>query len=98
MPEGKVIKITDDLYSGRNTIGELLINWEHIFQRFQQNNLCLSATKTVFCPVTTTILGLASRRIQESPYHGQLRQYSHGMVPPNTSKPVSHSILHCSHN
>ena len=55
MHAGKVIKIADYLYTGVNTIDELLSNWEHILQRFLQNNLL--ATKTVVCPVTTTILG-----------------------------------------
>ena len=68
MHAGKVIKIADDLYTGGNTIDELLINWEHILQRFLKNNLRLSATETVVCPVTMTILGWvwSSGRIQAS--------------------------------
>ena len=70
MHAGKVIKIADDLYTGGNSIDELLLNWEHILQRFLKNNLRLSATKTVVCPVTTTILGWvwSSGRIQASPH------------------------------
>ena len=68
MHAGKVIKIADDLYTGGNSIDELLLNWEHILQRFLKNNLRLSATKTVVCPVTMTILGWvwSSGRIQAS--------------------------------
>ena len=57
MHEGIVKKIADDLYTGGNTIPELLRNWERILQCFEVNNLRLSASKTVICPTTTTILG-----------------------------------------
>ena len=57
MLEGVVKKIADDLYTGGDTIQELLHNWEKILQRFEANNLRLSASKTAICPVTTTILG-----------------------------------------
>jgi hypothetical protein len=55
--EGAVIKLADDLYTGGNTIPQLLYNWERILQRFEANNLRLSASKTVICPVTASILG-----------------------------------------
>jgi len=53
----KVVKIADDLYIGGNTLSALLSNWEEVLQRFDLNNLRLSASKTVICPITTTILG-----------------------------------------
>ena len=70
MHKGKVIKIADGLYTGGKTIDDLLINWEHIVQRLLQSNLCFSATKTVVCPVTNTILiwVWSSKRIQASPH------------------------------
>lgn len=55
--EGHTAKIADDLYAGANTIEELLVVWEKILAKFQENNLRLSARKTVICPKTTTVLG-----------------------------------------
>jgi hypothetical protein len=55
--QGFVIKIADDIYICRNTIEELLENWEKVLQHLSQNNLCLSAAKTVICPTETTIFG-----------------------------------------
>ena len=57
LQDGTAIKIADDLYTGGNSITELLHNWERILKRFEDNNLRLSASKTVICPVSTTILG-----------------------------------------
>ena len=55
--EGSVIVMTDDLYIGGDTVGELLINWSKVLHRMQQNNISLSPTKTVTGPKKTTILG-----------------------------------------
>ena len=55
MQEGIVVKIADDLYTGGNTIQELLGNWERILHRMEANNLRLSPSKTVICPVTTSV-------------------------------------------
>ena len=52
--EGVVIKIADDLYIGCASIGSLLHNWESVLYKFECNNLRLSATKSVICPITTT--------------------------------------------
>jgi hypothetical protein len=52
-----VVKIADDILVGGNTVVELLSHWEKLLQRFEANNLRLSAPKTVICPITTTILG-----------------------------------------
>lgn len=54
---GKVIKIADDLYAGADSIPNLLDIWEELLMKMEQNNLRLSATKTVICPISTTILG-----------------------------------------
>lgn len=55
--EGVVMKIADDLYVGGDDIQSLLYNWERILQQFELTNLRLSPTKTVICPITTTVLG-----------------------------------------
>ena len=55
--EGVVMKIADDLYIGGDSIGSLLHNWECVLHKFECNHLRLSATKSVICPITTTILG-----------------------------------------
>jgi hypothetical protein len=80
--DGIAIKIADDLYTGGNTIEELLQNWEQILIRFETNNLRLSASKTVICPVTTTILGWiwSGGSIQVSP---------HKVTPLATAEPPS---------
>ncbi len=55
--EGFVVKLADDLYIGANSETELYDNWARVLSAFQCNNLGLSASKTVICPKTTTILG-----------------------------------------
>jgi hypothetical protein len=55
--EGVVMKIADDLYIGGDDIHSLLYNWERVLQQFEITNLRLSPTKTVICPITTTVLG-----------------------------------------
>ena len=40
---GIVTRIADDLYTRGNSIADLLYNWERILQRFEANNLRLSA-------------------------------------------------------
>ena len=57
LKEGVVAKIADDLYCGGNTPHELLENWKKVLQALQRSNLCLSASKTVINPRSTTILG-----------------------------------------
>ena len=54
---GVVMKLADDLYIGGNTIPDLLANWEQVLLALDNNNLRLSPSKTVVCPVTTVILG-----------------------------------------
>ena len=47
---GIVTRIADDLYTGGNYIADLLYNWEWILQRFEANNLLLSAPKNCGMP------------------------------------------------
>ena len=55
--KGIVVKLADDLYCGGNTHEELLQNWRRVLAALQGSDLRLSASKTVVCPKTTTILG-----------------------------------------
>ena len=57
LQEGSAPKLADDLYCGGYTPQELLANWSRILDALAKCNLLLSATKTVICPKTTTILG-----------------------------------------
>ena len=52
-----VLLIADDLYVVGSTVAELLTNWESLLSTLQRNGLCLSASKTVIAPQSTTILG-----------------------------------------
>ena len=54
---GIVAKIADDLFVGGNTETELLDNFRKVLHRLKENNLCLSARKTVIAPLSTEILG-----------------------------------------
>ena len=64
------MKIADDLYIGGDTANQLLHNWTRVLKCFRNNNLRLSAPKTVVCPVATTILGWewSSGTIAPSPH------------------------------
>ena len=55
--EGNVAKIADDLYCGADTIEDLLHTWCNVLQLLSDNDLRLSAPKTVIIPLSTTILG-----------------------------------------
>jgi hypothetical protein len=78
--EGVVIKLADDLYTGGNTMSDLLYNWERILKRFEDNNLRLSASKTVICPVKTSILGWIWSA-------GRIKVSQHKVSPLATAKP-----------
>ena len=80
LQEGVVKKIADDLYIGGQTVSELLINWERVLLRFENNNLRLSPSKTVICPITTTILGWVWSA-------GSIRASAHKITPLATSPP-----------
>ena len=55
--EGWFVHIHDDINICADTIIQLVINWSRVLQRFLENNLKLSAKKTVICPKETVILG-----------------------------------------
>jgi len=55
--EGRVARLADDLYIGGGSIAELRENFRLVLQRFEENNLRLSAEKTSICPTESVILG-----------------------------------------
>ena len=55
--EGFVVLIADDIHVCGNSESEILRNWERVLERLSANNLSLSATKTIICPIKTIILG-----------------------------------------
>ena len=55
--EGKVAKVADDLFVGGDTAKEVCNTFSIVLQRFMDNNLKLSARKTIIAPKSTTILG-----------------------------------------
>ena len=55
--KGFVIIIADDMNICGNTIGELYRNWEIVLRCCELNNLTLSPSKTIVCPVSVVILG-----------------------------------------
>ena len=57
LQEGIVAKLADDLYCGADTPEQLLSNWTRVLAALKENGLSLSASKTVICPRSTTILG-----------------------------------------
>ena len=57
LAQGILVKIADDLFIGGNTMDELISNWSIVLQRLSDNNLKLSADKTIVCPTRAHILG-----------------------------------------
>ncbi|XP_077866110.1 uncharacterized protein LOC144353401 [Saccoglossus kowalevskii] len=55
--EGCTSKIADDLYIGGGTPDSVLHNWSRTLEALHNNNLHLSARKTIVCPKSTNILG-----------------------------------------
>ena len=53
--EGSVTKLADDLYCGGDSPETLLSNWRRILESLDRCNLCLSPTRTINCPKSTTI-------------------------------------------
>ncbi len=51
--QGVVAKLAD-LYGGGNTVDGLIHNWRLVLQALHHGKLCLSASKTVICPKSTT--------------------------------------------
>lgn len=83
--EGSVSKIADDLYVGASNIDNLLVSWERVLQKFMDNNLRLSARKTIICPVSCTILGWQWSQGSVSPSAHKLNPLSTA-TPPTTVK------------
>ena len=78
--EGFMAKDADDLFVGGSTIPELLRNWEKCLQRLSDNNLTLSAKKTIICPTVVKILGWIWK-------NGKLEVDSHKINPLTVCKP-----------
>ena len=57
LQEGVVAKLADDLYCGGNSPQELFENWKRVLQALLKCGLCLSPSKTVIAPESTTMLG-----------------------------------------
>ena len=68
--EGCVAKIADDLYVGGISFEDVLQNWQRVLEALKRNNLRLSASKTIVCPRTATILGWiwSNGTLQASPH------------------------------
>ena len=72
--EGILTKLSDDLIIGANTADELLVNWERVLNKLQENNLCISPDKTIICPKSIKIIGWVSQQ-------GTIRVYAHRTNP-----------------
>ena len=83
LQEGIIAKLADDLYCGGDTQSELQVNFERVLQALNDNNLKLSAHKTIICPKTTTVLGWiwSEGSIQASPHRITTLSLT---KPPNT--------------
>ena len=57
LAEGYITKISDDLIIGGNTIDELLSNWMNVLGKLSENNVSLSAEKTMSCPSSINAIG-----------------------------------------
>ena len=82
LQQGFVIKIADDLHICGNSPEELLSNWSAVLHRLLENNLTLSAPKTIICPTTTTIVGWKWTA-------GQISVCSHKLSPLISAPPPS---------
>ena len=82
---GSVVKLADDLYIGAESPDALLRIWEQVLEVLADNNLRLSPSKTICCPVSTEVLGWVWNQ-------GTLRASSHRLnalsvcEPPKTVK------------
>ena len=73
LQEGCVVKLADDLYCGANSLEDLYKNWNRLLSALHKNSLCLSATKTIIGPTSTTILGW---RWQQGTIHASTHRIS----------------------
>ena len=55
--DGRVVKLSDDLYCGAQSSEELLSIWSKVLERLSINGIKLSPGKTVCCPTSRVILG-----------------------------------------
>jgi hypothetical protein len=55
--EGHVAKVADDLYCGGDTPSDALEVWSRLLKALAENNLGLSAPKTIIFPKNTIVLG-----------------------------------------
>ena len=55
--DGRVVKLADDLFCGGSSPDEALENWRLVLEALHTCDLRLSASKTVICPRSTTVLG-----------------------------------------
>ena len=78
--EGHVLLIADDLYVGANDIATLLSVWDELLFTLSENNLVLSASKTVIVPMSTTVLGWIWN-------NGSLRVSQHKICPLQQADP-----------
>ena len=89
LQEGCATKLADDLYCGGDTPQELIANWSRILDALARCNLRLSATKTVICPKTTTILARTCSQ-------GSLSASPHRIAPALCSSPAETCRGECS--
>ena len=68
--EGCVAKIADDVYVGGEDPSELVMNWRRFLQILADNNIGISAPKTIVAPKTAVILGWiwSQGRLSASPH------------------------------
>ena len=78
--EGILTKNSDDLIVGGNTIKGLLLNWLRVLQRLAENNISISADKTVICPTSVKVVGWIWK-------NGQLAVDTHRINPLTLCKP-----------
>ena len=85
--EGCVAKIADDLYVGGISFEDALQNWQRVLEALKRNNLRLSASKTIVCPRTATILGWiwSNGTLQASPHCQSLKAIPRHLQPQSSS-------------
>ena len=55
--QGKLVKLADDLFMGGDTPAEVLATFEEVLSILLENNLRISARKTIVCPRSVMVLG-----------------------------------------
>ena len=80
--EGGVTKLADDLYIGGSTPEEAFTQWKRVLVSLLKNGLRLSASKTVICPKSVSILGWTWEQ-------GTIRASSHKISALSSVEPPS---------